>query len=567
MQNKTITIKDYLKNKALDYLGLFDTNSDPRKREERLTFINDINEIAVQKLEEYNVWYSGDSDELLNFYTKNGMIDYNEDPLYTRNKKSYFWCVSSTEDDIKRTHSGQARNIVDTLVNIVGVPNITYSVPEIDENLQQILDDNDFKRLLIQKALPYTLVDGWGAFKINYDTYLRDTPILIYYRADSVDFFYKSNQLVAITFRDYYIDKDKNSYILFETRRIERDKVSRASKLVIEKELFKLTKSDVILPCKLTDLPQLRDVQPILEINNYNNFLACPCIIYEDNNEDTYGRSIFTGKIDLFDDLDQCLSQASNTVRRSTVQEYFNSNYLERDAKTGLPIMPHAFDRKYVMFNGGTDADGSTAGQIPVQVTQPALNMEQYSQQAINILLQIINGIMSPATLGIDIAKKDNAEAQREKEKVTIFTRNTIIQEYQKVIKKVCNELLCAYELMNNNEITVRAYQGITVKFDEFADASFEKKLETLLPAYQGGVLSDELFLEMLYKDTLTKDKFDRELANLKEQKQMAAAAQTPAVPDGEGMLPQDQMDLGELGAMLGGANNNPNAVPKEFAE
>lgn len=566
-----MTIREYLQEKALGYLGLIGSEQDPRKREERLTFVNDIDDMALKKLEEYNVWYTGDSDELLNFYTKNGMIDYNADPLYTRNRKSYFWCVSSTEEDIKRTHSGQPRNIIDTLVNIVGVPKITYNQPDIDSNLQRILKDNSFKHLLNQKVLPYTLVEGWGAFKINYDTYLRDTPILLYYRAGDVDFFYKSNQLIAITYRDYYRDRKGKDYILFETRRLERDRNTKTTKLIIEKELFEMTKSDTILPRKLTDLPQLRDVEPVLQINSYNGFLGCPCIIYEDPTGDSYGRSVFTGKIDLFDDLDQCLSQASNTVRRSTVQEYFNSNYLERDRKTGMPIMPHAFDRKYVMFNGGTDENGSSAGQAAVQVTQPNLNMEQYDTQAISILLQTISGIMSPATLGIDIAKKDNAEAQREKEKVTIFTRNTIISDLEQILMKVCNELLCAYELMNRGKITVHEYDGITIKFDEFADASFEKKLETLLPAYQGGALSPELYMELLYKDTLSKDRFDRELEYLMQQQQMAQASTVPG-EEGEEQPPMDQDDLGQLGAMLGGANNNPQAQQamirnQEFAE
>ena len=70
------------------------------------------------------------------------------------------------------------------------------------------------------------------------------------------------------------------------------------------------------------------------------------------------GRSIFTGKIDLFDDLDQCYSQAANTVRRSTTHEYFNVLYLEKDERTGMPIMPKNFDRKYIMFRGGKNADG-----------------------------------------------------------------------------------------------------------------------------------------------------------------------------------------------------------------
>ena len=45
---------------------------------------------------------------------------------------------------------------------------------------------------------------------------------------------------------------------------------------------------------------------------------------------------------------------------------------------------------------------------------------------------------MSPSTLGIDVKKLDNAEAQREKEKATLYSRNNIVGQLQKVLPKAC---------------------------------------------------------------------------------------------------------------------------------
>lgn len=535
---ESVTVKEYIRNKALGLNGLIESGIDSRDRDERLTFVNNINEVVKNKLKEYNVWYSGDADELLNFYTRASSIDYNTDPLFNRNKKSYFWAVSATETDIKRTHSGQPRNIVDTLVNIIGLPRIGVGKPDsgvlekIDSRLNEILDNNNFSRLLVQKARPLTLVEGWGAWKINWDSDLSDTPILLYYRAEAVDFIYRSNQLIAIIYKDYYQDVKGQNYILFETRRIEKRWVKidkdgpdddsnklRVPCLLIEKELFKVNgDSEYLTHVKLSSLPQLKDVKPTIIVENFNRFLGSPCIIYEDNNEDTYGRSIFTGKIDMFDDLDQCLSQSSNTVRRSTTHEYFNTLYLEKDAETGMPIMPKDFDRKYVMYRGSKDGEGGNGSNFPVQVTQPQVNFAQYSQEETNILLNIISGIMSPATLGIDIAKKDNAEAQREKEKVTIFTRNINMDEEGKILKMLANDLLCADELMHKGKISCKKYD-IFVKYDEFADAAFEAKLETVLNAWQSGLMSDEMAVEYLYKGN-SKQIRDRELKFIQKQRE-----------------------------------------------
>lgn len=564
-----MTIKEYIRRKALGIAGLAQSDTDPQARGERLTFVNDIDEIRKNKLREYNVWYTGDADELLNFYTRASTNEYNTDPMYNRNKKSYFWSVSATESDIKRSHSGQPRNIVDTLVSIVGIPDIGVGggpdsvLGPADGNLRRILDANDFGRLLMQTARPMRLVEGWGAWKINWDLSVADEPILLYYRADAVDFVHRYGRLAAIIYKDYYQDEKGKTYILFETRRQERravkDDATGISRivpcLIIEKELFRQNgQSPVLTRMELKDLPQLKDTQERLILTNYKGFMGCPSITYEDPTGDCPGRSIFTGKTDLFDDLDQCHSQAANTVRRSTVHEYFDTQYLEKDDRTGMPMMPKDFDRKYIMFRGRKGGDGQTSTPSPVTVTQPKLDFMQFSTEEQNILVHTIAGIMSPATLGIDIAKKDNAEAQREKEKVTIFTRNVVMNEERKELKTLCNDLLCANEIMHDPEgkLTQKDYD-VYVKYDEFADVSFEAKLETVLAGWQAGAMSDEAMAEYLYGDTLSMEKRERELRFLQHQRdlQEGSLGQERMASD-----PNAQGAFGELGADGGGYND-----------
>lgn len=541
-----MTLREYYKKKMFGTLGLVET---PVPQDNN-TFVNDRAAISKTKLKEYNIWYCGDSDELLNFYTQQNAIEYNYEPFFDRNKRSYFWSVASTEDDIKRSHSGQPRNIVDTLVNIVGIPKRSCGTSAVDKTLAKILDDNNFDKMFIQRQLPLTLVEGWGCYKINWDKKFRDTPVLLYYRADAVDFIYKYGQIVGIIFKDFYQDEKEKKYLLTEFRYIKPNtyktedgqEVTERS-LFIEKELFEYNSDESLIPVPFKKLPQLKDVTPKLVVNGYPGFFAAPTAIFEDTQTEGYGRSIFTGKIDLFDDLDQCWSQDANSVRRSTVIEMMNTNYLERDTETGMPLMPNSFDRKYVMFNGGTNADGSTAGQDGIIVTQPQIQFAQFSGEAIQILIQIINGIMSPATLGIDIAKKDNAASQREKEKVTIFTRNSIIKESIKFLKQLFSELLCANELMNLTKITVKDYD-ITVKFDEFANEAFENKTQTVLEAFNGGIMSPEMAINMLYGDSLSEADKNRELEYIKKSSQQSAV---PGIPPG--MDPSAQGPMGILGA------------------
>lgn len=534
-----MTIKEWLQRKALSFLGLNKYSATPG--DDRETFINDESATRRMKIREYNIWYAGDSDELLNFYTRQNTIEYNYEPWFYRNKRSYYWAVSSTEEDIKRTHSGQPRNIIDTLVAVIGKPDIKAGPAEmgrdnkVNDNIDHMIRENNFWKMYTQVQMPLTLVEGWGCYKINWNLDVSDYPIIQYYKAENVDFIYKSNRLVACIFKDYYTDGKNKKYLLTETRSVEsvpQENGTVLRNLHIIREAFEITgEDDTLKPVKLHDVEQFKEIDKEIVIDNFNKLFAVPTIFYEDTHTENYGRSIFTGKLDLFDDLDQCLSQTANTVRRSTTVEYFNSDFLERDRKTGLPVQPKAFDRKYTMYTGGRTSDGNANTSQPVQVTQPDVNFQQYSDQAIAILMQIVNGIMSPATLGIDISKKDNAEAQREKEKVTIFTRNMLIDTESDILKELFSQALCAYELMRTGKITVKEYD-MSINYSEFADDSFENKLTVLGDAYDKKNISPKMFMDKLYGHSLSDEDYDSELEFLETNKKQNDN------PFGEGMIP-----------------------------
>jgi len=512
------TLKEWFQKKALSWTGLIET--DLPSESERLTFVSNIEEVTKNRIHEYNIWYEGSGDELLNFYTYANTISYNFEPWYDRNKRNYFWAISTTEDDIKRTHSGQPRNIVDTLVNIIDMPTIVAAPMGSEKNtvndkLRKIIKENKLRKLYKGRQLPLTMIEGWGAYKIDFDEDISDVPIIRYYTAENVNFVYKGNRLIGAMFANYY-ENEQKSYVLVETRRFV--KKENGVYLAIENFLFEIVGngSDFISQVSFENIPELKDTQEYVEFGpNMKWLFVVPCIFFENTAPvGGYGRSIFQGKLDLFDDLDQCLSQASNSVRKSTPIEYFNSEFMERD-DNGTPIQPHAYDRKYSVYRGAQNADGTQMGDA-VQVTQPNIDFKQYSDHAIDIMLQIINGVMSPATLGIDIAKKDNAEAQREKQKVTIFTRNAIIEEERDILNDLLVQSLMAQEYMDTKKITVQDYD-ISIRFSEFADDSFENKLEKLGAAFDAENISEEMYVEKLYGDTLQGKEREDELNWLKE--------------------------------------------------
>ena len=96
---------------------------------------------------------------------------------------------------------------------------------------------------------------------------------------------------------------------------------------------------------------------------------------------------------------------------------------------------------------------------------------------------------------------------------------------------------------MDSEKITVRDYD-ISVKFSEFADDSYENKLEKLGAALDAQCISEEMYMTKLSGDTLPADEFERE-------KQWLIEHHTR--PRDEGML-----GIAGGGANLPGMNGEP---------
>lgn len=499
---------DAIKEKILRLLKIDHLDYNPNS--ERLTFITKDDNVDSRHLKEYRTWYIGDSDELTNYYTNFAVYGNAEEPIYNRNKMNYFWSIAVQESNIKRVHSGIPNAIISVLTYIVGTPIINSKDEELNKNIDYLIRKTELLKIINQQQLPLTLVEGWGAFKVNFDKRYSDVPIIQYYEADCVDFVYKSNFLIGVIFKDYYSYKNKN-YVLIETRRIANNNS------YIEYELYKFGKDNEVFKCDVSEIPELEDLQNII-IPNYNKILAVSSKFYFDPLNKNYGRSIFAGKIDLFDDLDQTLSQDSQTVRVSTPVEYYPVDLLERN-RDGKPQMPQVYNRQYVQKMSVPDGDGNFKDNI--QTTQPQLNFDKYSQNAKTKLDYILTGILSPATLGIDVSTKDNAEAQREKEKITIMTRNNIIDSEEKIIKQLLTVCLDLQEYINTGTISIKNKEyDINVIFEEFANPSLEQKISSLGNAYTNGLISEEKFLNLLWGNSISKEELEKEKQYLLSQKQ-----------------------------------------------
>lgn len=489
-----MTLFEKIKARILKFLGLEHLSDNPN--DARYTFINDDNTVKKQHQDECRIWYVGDSDELQNFYTNRDMSGNAKEPIYNRNKANYFWgiAVDGNNRAYKKVHSGVPRAIIDTLSNAIGMPLITSENEELNKEIKEIMRANDFKQKLTQEARPLTLVEGWGAWKVNFNTEISDYPTFQYYEGKDVDFIVKSGVLIGIVYRDYYTYKNKN-YVLLETRRIAD------GNSYIEFELYLYGKENTVTKVPLDTIDELANLpEKGYVIKGVKKVMGVPCKYFYDLFNKEYGRSIFTGKLDIFDDIDQCLSQASQTDKVSTPVEYWPSDLLEHDGN-GHTVKPSDFDRHFIELPVAPNGDGETSSKVIT--TQPNLNYDQYIQRYKSLIDIALTGILSPASMGFDVSKKDNAEAQREKEKVTILTRNNVMDAEDKQLKDLFSVAFMMKEYIKTNNITVTDYQ-ISVKYSEFANPTFESMTSILLPLYNSSAISPEMFVEKLYGDSIS---------------------------------------------------------------
>lgn len=497
-----MNVIELIRKKALKLLGLFKLNGDPNS--ERLTYINDDEAIRQSNIKANRIWYLGDGDELLNWYTNQQTYGWAKNPIYNRNKRQYFWGMSINEM-VKRVHSGIPRAVIDTISNIVGMPDIDAAG---DMRLADIFEENNFEYMLCQQTRPMTLVCGDGCWKININPALSKHPLIEWYDAENWGPIYKSNILLGTHFESYYKDKDGKNYVLFETR------TKRPEGLAIEYQLYRLMKNNELEACGLDALPELQNLNNYM-IEGIHDLLSVPVKYYFDPLRPNRGKSIYDGKLDLFDFMDEILTQAGQTNRVSTPVEYYPVDLLSR-TKDGAPILPKIYNRQFVKIEATPDGDGNMSTQI--QTTQPDLNFDKYGALYNDVLSTALIGVLSPSSLGIDIAKRDNADAQREKEKQTIFTRNTIISNETKALVKLCNMLLMCQDYMDLGVFQEKDYQ-ISVKYDEFANPSFESELQILGPAWTSGQISTERFVSMLWAGKLSEEEMAAEAQWLDENK------------------------------------------------
>lgn len=417
------------------------------------------------------IWYRGDPNEIEQLYWQL--------PQHEVDKQK-FWASRPTVGlEMRKIHTGLPATMVDLLAGII-VSNINDFAFEGDATVEEawmehIDPENDFKHL-IEKAVQGTLVVGDGAFKLSIDPAMSKYPIIEFWTGENIDFKMKRGRIQEVIFKSYHGHDGEtielrevygHGYIRYETYRGNSP----------------------------VEMPLTGEFEGLVNVEwDNDDMMAVPVKFYSSNKFEGRGRSLFDKKIDAFDSFDEAYSQWIDALRAGRTKEYIPESLIPRDPHTGKVMKPNPFDNRYIK----TDADMRERADNKITSTSAEIKHESYMATYATALDLCLQGVMSPSTLGVDVKKLDNAEAQREKEKVTLYTRDAIIEALQPALEKLVEASINAY--YRTIEQAVPKYT-CTITWQDYANPSFESQIETIGKGRQSGILSIEACVDELYGD------------------------------------------------------------------
>ncbi|MCI8865591.1 MAG: capsid protein [Lachnospiraceae bacterium] len=459
--------------------------------------INEVLDFELSAIRN-RIWYRGDGNELEQMYQQN--------PEWADRYK--FWASKSSPGmEMRKIHTGLPGLIVRILTAIVltDMNPFDFAGNEAQKRTWEILaKENKFPKKL-EKALKEVLFAGDGAFKVTIDTDVSEYPILEWYPGERIEIIRHRDRVKEIVFKTPY-------------------KAGYQQYVLLEHYGFGYIKNELYLgenPVKLDALEATKDIKDVTFDKSV--MLAVPLQVYESAKYEGRGGSLYDGKLDSFDALDETWSQWMDALRAGRAKTYIPECLIPKNPHTGEILRPNAFDNRYIQ----SDSDMHEGSKNQIDTEQPSIPHESYLASYCTALDLCLQGIVSPSTLGIDVKKLDNAEAQREKEKATLYTRDAIIQTLQEALPELVGAALNAYRILLNQP--VEEIQ-VTVPFGEYANPSFESQVETLAKARPGvPLMSVEAQIEELYGDSKDEDWKQEEVARLKAE-QGIVECEEPAV-------------------------------------
>jgi len=352
------------------------------------------------KMQEYAAWYSGSSEELLDYYL--GVKSYEMKTVndYNLEKQGMFWEKDIHNDRATMLHVPIAGDIASTSADFLFSEMPDVKIPEAHEEtapsdatdaqnrLNTMIDEGDVYSRLLEGAETSSAIGGVFV-KLDWDDDVKEFPIPIMVQPDNAMWTFKWGFLQEVKFFKVVDHPDTNLYYrLVETRR----------KGIIFNELYKGTTNKLGKKVSLESHESTAGMEEVIE-HGLDSLLAW----YVPNKKpnrlwrgSALGESDLQGIVGLMDAIDETYTNWVRDLRiargRIIVPEYM----LESDSDGNLY---HDIDKEVFVKVGGI-ADAAEQGDVTA--VQFDIRAQQHYDTAMELMKQAYSGAgYSPASFGL----------------------------------------------------------------------------------------------------------------------------------------------------------------------
>ena len=441
------------------------------------------------RLDEWEVWFSGDTMSLESFYSSRTYADANT---------NRFWAGVRQEKQ-RVLHLPAASDVAATSASLLFSEKPVVEPAEAGEGanrLEVILEENRFDATVLEAAEMAAALGG-VYLKIDTDPQFVPTPIVVPIKPASVVPIFRRGRLWEITFWRVIKKDDSNWWYFFEERTNPtgeelniRYKLFRGNEGSIgqEEENLGAIPETQALGLKDTTLPV-----PGLGVIYVPNVL--PNRLLPGNPQ---GMSDYGSCCTLLDALDEAWTSWMRDIRMGLGKLLLDKEFLEDVDKSQFGH----FQETFVMLNLGALRLGASDKYEPVKEIQFEIRHEAHLATTTALFTEIVDRCgYNPQTFGLEIkGTAQSGTALRIRERKSMMTRQKKSRYWQWALKRLILELQMYDVAAGTSEVKYDPSE-VTVELQDSVTPDAKEVSETVMNLRNAKVMSQEVSIRMVHPD------------------------------------------------------------------
>lgn len=457
--------------------------------------------LAYHKMREHSAWFSGDAENIANFYSLEVNKSFIEQPFDT--SKQTFWGRQIKNQGETYIHVPVANDIAETSANLIFSESPIITIGDLKKNkedqklLEKMLTDNGFFSKLLEAAESCAAIGG-VYLVAAWDSEVSEFPIPVIWQADYAIPEFKYGLLHKVTFWSIQCEEKEKVWRLLE--QYEKGMISyklylgREDKLGHEVPLDSLNETMGLVNRTFADIFPVVYVPNVLP--NKLNRMSCQ------------GRSDFLGIEGLMDAFDEIYTMWSREIMLAQAKILLPESFLR-----SLGNGKSAFNPDKTMYVG-LDIDPISGESAKITPQQFEIRSEDFERTALNYLERIIASAgYSPQSFGLSVqGRSESGLALQLRERKSFATKAKKEKYWEAAIRHLVKCIMVLYKselsgsgIDENLEINISFSDGVMNNLSEISDAltkittakaaSIETKIRMLHPDWNEEKIATEIKL------------------------------------------------------------------------